>query len=97
MRYNITLIAAATQYRLKTALGESEEYYSHCEVFPIYESGQGTTNSPNIWLCISSSISDICEESAPGTEFISPVQIYSVLLAILGCMDEKSGQYVPRK
>eukprot|EP00957_Ditylum_brightwellii_P077305 5875386-Ditylum_brightwellii.AAC.1 len=31
-------------------LGASEESYSHCQLYPIYGSGQGATNSPTIWL-----------------------------------------------
>lgn len=36
------------KYVLKTKLGVSEEAYEHCELFPIYGSGQGAGNSPGI-------------------------------------------------
>ena len=58
MHKNVTFVHAKTlenaKYRLKTALGVSDEYYQHCKLFPIYGSGQGATNSPQIWLAISS-------------------------------------------
>ena len=39
---------------LKTKLGVSEENYSHCEMFSIYNNGQGADNSPGLQCCISS-------------------------------------------
>jgi len=60
---NVTFFHAQTleqaKYRLKTALGVSEEYYQACTTFPIYGSGQGATKSLGIWLTISSTIGDI--------------------------------------
>eukprot|EP00957_Ditylum_brightwellii_P211456 15366183-Ditylum_brightwellii.AAC.2 len=79
-------------YCLKTALGVSEGYYSHCKTFPICSSGQGTTNSPQIWLVISLTICSIYEESAHGAEFISPDQDVSILLAVLGLVDDVNNQ-----
>eukprot|EP00957_Ditylum_brightwellii_P135139 10303033-Ditylum_brightwellii.AAC.1 len=76
------------KYRLKTALGLSEEYYQHCKTFPIYGSGQGATNSPGIWLTISSTIGNICEQSANDAEFISPDKAIALVLAILGFVDD---------
>eukprot|EP00957_Ditylum_brightwellii_P174930 13319954-Ditylum_brightwellii.AAC.1 len=73
---NVTFVHAQTlkeaKYRLKTALGVSNEYYQHCTTFLIYSSGQEATNSPGIWLTICSTIGDIYEQSANGAEFISP-------------------------
>ncbi|KAG7367961.1 hypothetical protein IV203_030704 [Nitzschia inconspicua] len=40
------------QYILKTKLGLSEEAYSHCEIHPIFGTGQGSANSPVIWTQI---------------------------------------------
>jgi hypothetical protein len=36
------------QFHLKMALGISEEFYSHCDAYPIYGTGQGSGNSPVI-------------------------------------------------
>eukprot|EP00957_Ditylum_brightwellii_P036999 2801565-Ditylum_brightwellii.AAC.1 len=47
---NIIFVHAQTlkkaKYRLKTALGVSNEYYQHFITFPIYSSSQGATKSP---------------------------------------------------
>ena len=49
---NITFVHAKTlvevKLKLKTALGVSDDYYQHCNMFPIYGTGQGSTNSPTI-------------------------------------------------
>eukprot|EP00957_Ditylum_brightwellii_P115386 8800368-Ditylum_brightwellii.AAC.1 len=93
---NITFVNAQmleqTKYRLKTVLGVSNEYYQHCTTFPIYGSGQGATNSFGIWLTISSTIGERYEQSANGTEFISPDKAISLALAILGFMDDVTNQ-----
>eukprot|EP00957_Ditylum_brightwellii_P042016 3181300-Ditylum_brightwellii.AAC.1 len=41
---------AEAKFKLKTALGVSEEFYKHCKAFPIYGTGQGSTKSLIIWL-----------------------------------------------
>eukprot|EP00957_Ditylum_brightwellii_P073402 5578146-Ditylum_brightwellii.AAC.1 len=96
MSYEVTFAHANTleeaKYKLKTALGVSDDYYTHCELFPIYGSGQGATILPHIWLDISSTIYDIYNEHAKGAEFFSPDQAIGVLLAILGFVDEVTNQ-----
>eukprot|EP00957_Ditylum_brightwellii_P186926 14234893-Ditylum_brightwellii.AAC.1 len=32
---------AEAKFKLKTALGVSDDYYRHCKMFPIYGTGQG--------------------------------------------------------
>eukprot|EP00957_Ditylum_brightwellii_P209498 15361996-Ditylum_brightwellii.AAC.1 len=73
-------------------LGVSDDYYTHCELFPIYGSGQGATNLSHIWLAIRSTICDIYNEYAKGEEFVSPDQAIQVLLAILGFVDDMNNQ-----
>eukprot|EP00957_Ditylum_brightwellii_P029373 2220056-Ditylum_brightwellii.AAC.1 len=55
---NITFVHATTveeaNFKLKTALGISDNFYQHCQAYPIYRAGQGSTNSSIIWLIISS-------------------------------------------
>eukprot|EP00957_Ditylum_brightwellii_P066663 5059095-Ditylum_brightwellii.AAC.1 len=93
---NVTFVHAQrleqAKYRLKTALGISKEYYQHCTTFPIYGSGQGATNSLGIWLTIRSTIGDIYEQSANGAEFISPDKATTLVLAILGFVDNVTNQ-----
>eukprot|EP00957_Ditylum_brightwellii_P108533 8278081-Ditylum_brightwellii.AAC.1 len=78
--------------QLKTALGVSEDFYSHNEIFPIFGSGQGAINLPVIWLAISFAVGDVYDESAHGTEFVIPDQAISVLLTILGFVDDLANQ-----
>eukprot|EP00957_Ditylum_brightwellii_P168645 12836166-Ditylum_brightwellii.AAC.1 len=56
------------------ALGVSNDYYQHCEVFPIYDTGQGSTNLPTIWLIMSSTLFDIHEELSNGATFSDTIQ-----------------------
>eukprot|EP00957_Ditylum_brightwellii_P025984 1964488-Ditylum_brightwellii.AAC.1 len=93
---NVTFAHAQTleqaKYRLKTALGVSEEYYQHCKTFSIYGSGQGATHSPGIWLPISSTVGYIHEQSANGAEFISPDKTIAIILAVLGFVNNVTNQ-----
>ena len=52
-----TLLQA--RFHLRTLSGISEQYYSHTVQFPIYGSGQGSGNSPGIWLFISSTLCNV--------------------------------------
>eukprot|EP00957_Ditylum_brightwellii_P140240 10685465-Ditylum_brightwellii.AAC.1 len=80
------------KYCLKTALGISDEYYQHCQLYPIYGSGQDATNSPQTWLKISSTLCDIFEESTYGATFVGPDQVHQVLLDILGFVGDVNNQ-----
>jgi hypothetical protein len=60
------------KYHLKTKLGITDEFYQHCEIHPIYGTGQGSGNSPIIWLVISSVLFNCYEEKAHGATFESP-------------------------
>ena len=40
------------KYNLLTGLVISEQDYQHCQVYPIYGTGQGSTASPVIWVVI---------------------------------------------
>jgi hypothetical protein len=43
----------STIFRLRTALGESDQTYKHIDETPIHGTGQGSCSSPEIWLMIS--------------------------------------------
>jgi len=91
----IVLVHAQTlkdaEYRLRTATGISNTKYSHCLDFPLYGSGQGSGNSPCIWLFISSTLFDIQNAKAHGAKFISPDGTTSMQLAIVGFVDDSNG------
>eukprot|EP00957_Ditylum_brightwellii_P104753 7983723-Ditylum_brightwellii.AAC.1 len=75
---NIMFACASTleeaRLKLKTTLGVSEDFYQHCEVFPIYGTGQGSTKLPIIWLIISSTLFDIHKELIIRATFSDTIQ-----------------------
>eukprot|EP00957_Ditylum_brightwellii_P195621 14906197-Ditylum_brightwellii.AAC.1 len=70
------------RFKLKTVLGVSEEFYQHCQAFPIYSTGQGSTNSLTIWLFISSALFGIHEAKAHSATFTTPDKKTSVSLSM---------------
>eukprot|EP00957_Ditylum_brightwellii_P193115 14703668-Ditylum_brightwellii.AAC.1 len=85
-------ILAEAKLKLKTALGVSDDYYQHCEMFPIYGTGQGSTNSPTIWLIISSTLIDIHEELSNGATFSDRLKEIEVHIPLVGFVDDVTGQ-----
>ena len=92
--HSTVLINATTlkssRYSLKTQLGISTTSYSHCDLFPIYSSGQGAGNSPGLWCAISSVLFDVYEKQAPGTSFYSPDKTINIKLYMIGFVDDTS-------
>jgi hypothetical protein len=92
----VTLVHATTlaeaRYKLKTALGISDSEYSHDKAFPIYGTGQGSTNSPTIWIIISSTLFDIHMEKANGASFYSPDKSVEIAFSIVGFVDNSNCQ-----
>lgn len=92
---NVALLNARTlqeaRYKLKTALGVTEEFYQHCEIFPIYGTGQGSQNSPAIWCVISSVLFDCFETRATGACFESPDRSQSITIYMVGFVDDSTG------
>eukprot|EP00957_Ditylum_brightwellii_P046642 3540067-Ditylum_brightwellii.AAC.1 len=54
--------------------------------------GHGSTNSPTIWLIISSTLFDAHEEKAHCAKFISPDITISVSLGMVSFVDDATGQ-----
>eukprot|EP00957_Ditylum_brightwellii_P154485 11756857-Ditylum_brightwellii.AAC.1 len=73
-------------------MGMSKEAYSHSKLYPIYSSGQGAMNSPNISLVISSTLADIYNREAHSTIFISPEKKTNTKLTILILLDDVANQ-----
>jgi hypothetical protein len=92
----VTLVHATTlaeaRYKLKTALGISEAEYSHEDAFPIYGTGQGSTNSPTIWIIISSTLFDVHMQRANGATFSSPDKSVEIAFSIVGFVDDSNCQ-----
>lgn len=83
---------AETKYKLKTSLGISDEFYSNCQAFPIYGTGQGSGNSPAIWCIISSTLFSCHQQQAYGAYFCTPDERMSVSLSMIGFVDDSTGQ-----
>jgi hypothetical protein len=93
---NIVFVHARTlkeaKYKLKTLLGVSDEFYSHCQFFPIYGTGQGSANSPVIWTIVSSLLFECHEAAGHGAHFSTPDKKMSVNLSMVGFVDDSTGQ-----
>lgn len=70
---NATLVMAKTleeaKYKPKTNLGVTEEFHQHSELHPIYWTSQGSSNSPIIWVLVSSVLFTCHEAKAHGTKW----------------------------
>ena len=75
------------KYHLRTKLGISEGFISHCTAHPIYGTGQGSGNSP-----VSSTLFDCHVLKAHGALFTSPDQSLSVTLYMMGFVDATSNR-----
>eukprot|EP00957_Ditylum_brightwellii_P097172 7400510-Ditylum_brightwellii.AAC.1 len=89
---NITFIHAKTleeaKFKFKTALGVSESFYNHSQVFPIYGMGQGSTNFLTIWLIIGSTLFDVYQEMCYGATFCDPKKKTKVHITMVGFVDD---------
>jgi hypothetical protein len=47
-----------TKFRIRKALGDSQQTYQHTEDNPIFDTGQGSCASPALWLLLSIFIMD---------------------------------------
>ena len=79
------------KYFLKTQLGISEESYQHCTITPIYGTGQGSGNSPKIWLVVSSILFKCYSERAHGARFETPDKLVCIDLFRVGFVDNTCG------
>ena len=81
------------KFHLRTINGISEQSYSHSLQFPIYGSGQGSGNSPAIWLFISSTLCDVHHQVSHGASFTTPHGAETVKLSMVAFVDDSTGTY----
>eukprot|EP00957_Ditylum_brightwellii_P077964 5926326-Ditylum_brightwellii.AAC.1 len=74
------------------ALGVSDSFYSHKEIFPIYGTGQGSIKSPTIWLIISSTLFDVHQDLCHSATFTDPFKKIVVHITMVGFVDDTTGQ-----
>ena len=78
------------KYFLKTKLGLSDEEFSHRTLHPIYGTGQGSANSPVIWVLISSRLFDAHAARAYGATFFSPDRSLQLQMFMIGFVDDSN-------
>lgn len=84
----------AARFHLRNSQGDiSKEFYSHSLHSPIHGSGQGSGNSPCIWLLISSTLCDAHNRMATGASFTTPDQTTTVRTTMVGYVDDCTGTY----
>jgi hypothetical protein len=94
---NVVFVNASTlkeaKYKLKTLLGVSDKFYQICTVYPIYGIGQGSANSPVIWLIVSSTLFTCHEQYAYGATFTTPDKSLSVALSMVASINPRARWY----
>ena len=82
------------QYYVSTALGISEESYSHSYSgdSPIYGTGQGSCASPSVWLQICSILFDCHNHKSYGAHYQSPDGSIQFKTSMTGFVDDTKGQ-----
>ena len=93
----VTAVHASTlkqaRFHLRTLTGISDQSYSHSIQFPIFGSGQGSGNSPGIWLFISSTLCDVHNSISHGASFTNPDESEQVSISMVGFVDDSTGTY----
>jgi hypothetical protein len=96
IHHNVVFVNASTlkeaKYKLKTLRGVSDKFYQNCTAYPIYGTGQGSANSPVIWLIVSSTPSTCHEQYAYGATLTTPDKSLSVALSMVAFVDDSTGQ-----
>ena len=78
----------AMKYHLRTTNGISSTFYSHSDAFPIFGTGQGSGNSPVLWLLPSATLFDVHTSLAWGAELQDPQRTITVKVSISGFVDD---------
>ena len=78
------------QFKLRTALGDSEQHYCHSPDNPIHGVGQGGTASPALWLLVSSILFDCYQEKASGMKLSDPTHQYNLQQWLEAIIDNTS-------
>ena len=79
-------------YRIKTKLGVSENFYSHCPDFPIFGTGQGSTSSPNVWAINASTYFNVYDRHCYGATYTNPSMTKVLHLGMTGFVDDNNSQ-----
>ena len=96
MAPSVTLANARTlenaQYRIRTDLGLAPTGYTHSPEHPIFGTGQGSANSPMLWLFISSVLYDCYDTQAHAATYCSPDRQQPTSFGMVGFVDDNTNQ-----
>ena len=76
------------EYRVRTDLGLAPDGYSHTEEHPIYGTGQGSANSPAIWLFLSAALYTCYDEMATAAKYCKPDRTNECSVGMVGFVDD---------
>ena len=92
MPKTVCLVHAKTlknaKYFLKLMMKVSEEHYSHTLLVPVYGTGQGSSNSPYLWLFVSDVIFKVQSKYAHGAHYCDPGKTLSLSIYVIGFVDD---------
>jgi hypothetical protein len=80
------------EFRTRTELGVSETGYTHSPEYPIYGTGQGSGNSPQIYCFMLSVMFDYYESLNKPAIYCHPDRTQQTELAMVGFVDDSNGQ-----
>lgn len=80
-------------FRIRTELGVSDTGYTHSPPdFPIYGTGQGSGNSPQVYCFLSSVMFDCYEKMNHPATYCSPDRTQPLNIAMIGFVDDSNDQ-----
>ena len=93
---NVRTLESA-EFQVRTALGVSDTGYTHSPASPIYGTGQGSGNSPQIYCFLSSVMFDCSESLNRPATYCHPDRTHPLELAMAGFVDDSNGQTAKTK
>ena len=78
----------AAKYHLKHLFKVSEDHYQHSTLIPIYGNGQGSANSPAVWLFISNVLFKCQHYHGHGTVYTDPANTIKTRICVVGFVDD---------
>ena len=76
------------RHYLKLMLNVSEESYRHSIITPVYGTGQGSSNSPYLWLFVNDIIFKLQRKYTHDAYYIDPLGQHHLFIYVLGFMDD---------
>ena len=78
------------RHHIRTAYGDSKEYYGGKETEPLQGGGQGNPAAPPMWIAITIILLSIMNSLIPGIEISSPITMVIVTLTVIMYVDDST-------